>query len=67
MMNAHVSWSNGYRQSALSDQVLACKFLWPGSAAPAASVPNEQQEASARMVLQHAVAKCCFVQFIQNS
>jgi hypothetical protein len=56
LMVSHVSWSNGYRQSALSDQILACEFLWPGSSAPQSSVPNEQQEASSRMVPRHVAA-----------
>ncbi|CAK9033449.1 unnamed protein product, partial [Durusdinium trenchii] len=54
-MTSHVSWCQGYRQSALSDQLLASKFLWPMSPSPPGLLPNEQQEASARMASDMAL------------
>ena len=56
-MVAHVSWSQGYKHSAFSDQLLACKHLWPGSSAVDSTLPSEQQESSSRLVARSSGSK----------
>jgi hypothetical protein len=43
-MEVHLCFAGNFKYSALSDQMLSWKHLWPGSAPPPENLPNEAQE-----------------------